>query len=501
MKTKVLLGLALIFSVCFGNVKAAEPTVDPFSYPSHGEYTFTNNWIYSHGLGNYQSVMNPIEGALQLSVAQGTVRNMAYWNGKLVFGSRNGWNGETSTGDLGIIVMDAATGAFEKELILNVPGFAGVNPCNTICVDNAGNVLVCNISTATQFQVWSIDMETGDGTKVLDVSNNEILGAERFDAIGVWGDVTTNGSIWGMIGASSSAGLDHLFRWRIVDGVAPEDPDLIIVDFSNGFNGVANMGTAPVVFPVDEDLAYIYGTSVLPTLIAVTGDPDEGYTAVAVDGFFALDGTPGLVNNIDDVTDPGNPLVLEVSTLNGFTRFQIGDEYFFALSMSRHANYVTGEYPTTPNQAWRLYKFKNEDMLIREAEVLWSFPRDGMAQGVFGTSNANNFLFGPIHSVVDGDKANIYVYSGEWGVASYEFDTKGNTGIKYPKVAGITVYAADKAVKFSEAVASAQIFGLTGQLIAKASNTASVAITLPGVYVVKATASNGETVISKVIVK
>ena len=430
MKTSKLLCLALIFGACFVNVKAADPTKDPFSYPAQGEYTFTNNWIYSHALGNYQSALNPIEGALQLSVTQGLVRDMAYWNGKLLFGSRN--NG------IGIIIMDAATGAYEKELPLNCPDFAGTNPCNSIVVDDGGNVLVCNVATATQFQVWRIDMETGNGTKVIGISNNLVVGSSRFDAIGVLGDVTANASIWGVTSTSQGDDL-NMYRWRIVDGVVPADPDLIIIDFSTGFNGVKGMGTAPMVYPIDDDLAYIYGTSVLPTLIYVTGDPDEGYNAIAIDGFYTTDGTPGLVNHIDDVTDPGNPIILNgAMTLNGFTRFQIGNEYFFAMSMARHAAPPSG-YETTPCQAWRLYKFKDESARIREAEVLWSFPRDGMAQGTFKTNNANNFLFGPIRSVVDGGKANLYMYSGEWGVASYTFDTGKESGINTPSASEASI--------------------------------------------------------------
>jgi len=499
MKTRKLLCLALFFGACILNVSAdvKPPVQDPFTYPAHGDYTFTSNWIYSHALGNYSSKVNPIEGALQLSVAQATVRDMAYWNGKLVFGSRNSVPA--------IIVMDAVTGAFEREMPVIAEGFAGTNPCNSICVDDAGNVLVANIATSTQFQVWKIDMATGIGTKVIDISNNPIVQGTRFDAIGVFGDVTTNASIWGV---ASSVIVDEvsMFRWVIKDGKVPANPDLILIDFTTGFNKATGMGTAPRVYPISNDKAYVFGSNVLPTLVQVAGDEDDGYTAVAIDGFYSLDSsTTGLVNHIDNVTDPGKPLILNgASTLNGFTRFKVGDEQFFALSISRHANYSSTDWPTTPNQAWRLYKFKDDNALIREAEILWTFPRDGMAQNTSecpacAVSSANNFFFGPVHAAVSGGKANIYVYSGEWGVASYTFKTPFDNSITNPFVTNLSVSGGNKAIEFKGDVASAQIFSVTGQLVAK-SNGETVAANA-GVYVVKATAINGTTVIKKVIVK
>jgi hypothetical protein len=490
MKTRVFLSLALIFGAVCMSVKAIDPVKDPYSYPARneGKYTLTSKWLYSLTTETYNSG----DASLKLNTAQGTVRTMAYWNDKLIFGSRN-------DGIPAIIIINSATGAVENTLPVVAPGFEAVqNPCNYIVVDDANNVLVGNVKLATTgvLQIWKVDMATGAGTKLVDMGTESLAVADRIDAFNVLGDVNGNATIWAVSSTSTEASM-NMFRWKVTGGVVAADPDLIIINFTaGGFpSTVTAIGTSPCVFPITEDLVYIDGSNTYPTLMQITGDDSEGYTAVAIDGFYdILDATLPIPNATDEITEPGKGFTM-FSSHNGFAQFTVGSEHFFVIPINSHS--VSAGFPDTPYQAFRLYKYKDDAKKAREAEILWTFPKAGLSPN---TNNQNNFFITPIEATVSGTKATIYIYSGENGLAAYEFDTNASVGLHNPKTA-LLVYGGDKTVHFGENVASVQIHSIAGQLVAKKTNTNNVNVAAPGVYVVRATTLNGETLISKVIVK
>jgi hypothetical protein len=491
MKTRVLLSLALIFGAVCMNVKAIDPVKDTYSYPARnaGKYTLTSKWLYSLTTETYNSG----DASLKLNTAQGTVRAMAYWNDKLIFGSRN--DGPA------IIIINSTTGAVESTLPVVAPGFEAIqNPCNYIVVDDGNNVLVGNVKLAPPsagvLQIWKVDMATGVGTKLVEMGPESLAASDRIDAFNVLGDVNGDATIWAVSSTSTDASM-NMFRWKVTNGVVSTDPDLIIIDFSaGGFpSNVTGVGTSPCVFPITEDLVYIDGSNTYPTLMQITGDDSEGYTAVAIDGFYdILDATLPIPNSMDDITEPGKEFSM-LSSHNGFAQFTVGSEHFFVIPINSHV--VPTGYPNTPYQAFRLYKYKDDAKKAREAEILWTFPNVGLSPN---TNNQNNFFITPIEATVSGTKATIYIYSGENGLAAYEFDTNASVGFHNPKAA-LLVYGSDKSVHFGENVASVQIYSIAGQLVAKKANTDNVNIAAPGVYVVKATTLNGETLVSKVIVK
>jgi hypothetical protein len=481
MKTRVLLSLALIFSAFCMNVKAVDPVQDPYSYPARndGKYTLTGKWLYSLSTENY----------LELAVTPTNVRQMAYKDGKLLFGSRDG--------GLKILVVDAATGALETPVTLGAEVFAGNldYACNDIRVDAAGHVLVGCIKLANgKFQIWNVDLATGNGTLVLEEDATSLVKADRFDTFTVLGDVTRNATIFA-VGSTSTAGSVNMYRWKITDGTAAT-PELILIDFlAGGFPAnVTAVGSSPCAFPVTEDLVYLDGTTTFPTLMQISGDEEEGYTAIAVDAFYDItDPSIPVPNLVDEITEPGKQFGMQAS-LNGFAQFTVGGDHFMVFGIRAHGA-LTG-YEDTPKQSFRLFKYKDSDLKLREAEILWTFPQAGL-----GTSSANSAYLAPVAVNVEGSKASIYVYSLANGFGAYEFDTDASTGITSPVASTLSVYAGDKAVKFSEDVASAQIYSVTGQLVATATKTTSVAVATPGVYVVKAVAGNGVTSVQKVIVK
>ncbi|MDR0541007.1 MAG: hypothetical protein LBH19_02215 [Dysgonamonadaceae bacterium] len=482
MKTRIFLILALITGAMYMNVAAQTPATDPYAYPAlkDGKYTLTNKWIYSVPTGTYGTNFN-----LQPSIGAGTARHMAYRNGKLLISSRS------NPSQLSILTVDAATGAVEDSVKLAASVFSGGSyPNNAICVDNAGNVLVSNIGFSwNALKIYKIDMATGEGTQLVSFAGS------RVDHIGVWGDVNNHAVIYAPV--SGNEGGDKIYRWTITNGqVVNATPDEIRIDYTAGGFNVDNPGMSTNCYPLTEQLVYFEGYSTYPTLLYINGNE-----AFAADSYYDLQDASlpipdGLIK--DENTKPGITLGME-SDCNGFAHFQIGDDYFFVRPVKNYMDYSANENAdpllrATAPTSFRVYKYKDESILFREAEGLWTFPAAGL-----GTNPSANGVYS-VAASVEGNKAYIYIYSPDNGIAAYELNTQGETGIK-PLKAGLAVYYANNAIQFGAAVAFAQVYNLTGQLIAQAKHTASVAIAIPGIYLVKATALNGETVVDKVIVK
>ena len=71
--------------------------------------------------------------------------------------------------------------------------------------------------------------------------------------------------------------------------------------------------------------------------------------------------------------------------------------------------------PSTPPQAFALYKFADEGRAFEGLEPLWYFPADGLG----GASNGVRTAVPTVE--VDGNKATIYLYAQNNGYAVYEF--------------------------------------------------------------------------------
>jgi len=260
-----------------------------------------NKWLISNKLGNFSS--NRIG-------AQDMVRGMAVKDGKMYFCDR--------TDDVNkLVVVDGKNGEMLNPIILAPNVFttdkkgAAVSlafPCNDIHVDNAGNILVSNmiLNPANRFQVWNIDVATGNGVLVLDEVLNDYPdfynASVRFDYFGVYGDVNDNAIIM----AANGFGVADVYKWTITGGVIGE-PENIPLQFSP--YSVA----ATRILPISFDLFYWDSSNCHPHLFNM-----NGYDVDGINNTYA----PAI-----------NTLMGTYTSNNGLAEFQIGDEYFFYLTM------------------------------------------------------------------------------------------------------------------------------------------------------------------------
>ncbi len=378
---------------------------EDYTYPTrHGMYSLKNNWVISS-----------VEDNFAANAPGGTdrVRGMAVKDGIMhfIFSINDAATNSTLPLKGQIVRVNGATGEmlepleikgehlFERETEDGTWAKAVTLAHNDIKFDQAGN---CLIGACTggggSFQIYTVDLETGEATLIIDerlYDNPDFTdNGFRFDAFGVAGDVKTNGVVM-----AADANSWNVYRWLITDGVAaPAEQITMNLDPEVDkylANTATSFGTAPQIFPQDEEgsLFYVDGFSTLPMLFDIDG---------ALIDDFAYNETYGttVTNN------EGETLTLNTG-LNGLCEFQIGEEYFLIM--------VGGHTVSNPPSTFVLYKFADEYRTFEEMEPLWYFPHNGLGSLTIGCRTA-------VPSVeVEGNTAKLYIYATNNGYACYTF--------------------------------------------------------------------------------
>jgi hypothetical protein len=230
------------------------PRPDPASYAAleEGKYTITSKWLVSNTLDNLSA--NPIATAQM-------VRGMTAKDGKMYFIDREFKQ---------ITVVDGATGNRLAPIQLasnifmhnfkdingndSITALAGTLQYNDIKQDSNGNILISNLITsiAQPFQIWKVDLATGNGTLIIDEilkKNPDFRTATvRFDAFGVYGNVNANAIIM-----AANASAMEAYKWTITNGVAgPAEVILIETDAAGTFLTGLYPRYCTSIFPMDE---------------------------------------------------------------------------------------------------------------------------------------------------------------------------------------------------------------------------------------------------------
>lgn len=443
---------------------------DPYAYPDKGNYQFENKWLFSNVLDNF--------AANKLGTTD-YVRGMVAKDGIMYFVDREHKR---------LVVVDGATGEQLDPITLadNIFTYeqyagtdsatvatAGTLPFNDIKIDGAGNVLLGNCITSNlgRFQIWKIDLEDGSGTLVIDTVLAEIPDyAEaniRFDAFGVYGDVDNDAIIM-----AANANAMDAYKWTITGGKVTEVSLIeFITDGDETLSALVNPGTAPQIFPVDENYFYLDGNATLPVLFDMEGSKAD-----------ALHDYPSLLNvNMVIGTDTAKCTLNQGH--NGLCEFQVGGDYFLVMAATNTVG--------SPTSAFALFKYKDASKAMADMEPMWFFPEAGMG----GSTNAYRTAVPSVE--VDGNVATIYVYAGENGYGVYTM-TVQQTALDENRIFDLNISPEGL---LSETVAEVQVYAVSGQCIFAARNVDAVSVAVPGVYVVKAVRQNGENVIKKYIAK
>jgi len=101
---------------------------------------------------------------------------------------------------------------------------------------------------------------------------------------------------------------------------------------------------------------------------------------------------------------------------------------------------------------------------------------------------------------VSGNVASIYVYTGDNGYGKYEM-TVAQTGVSELQMSNVSISMNGNQIRFSEEVAFAEVYTVTGQKISSAKNISTLnAPAANGVYIVTLVDKTGAKKIQKVAV-
>ncbi len=387
---------------------------DNYVYPArgdNGEYTLRNKWLICDKLDNY-SANRP--------AGTNFCRGMVAKDGKMYFINRE--NGSFT-------VVDGATGEMLDPIIItgehlfqafdetsNEWKDAVTLKFNDVKLDNAGHCLITACASGAQrVMVYVVDLATGAATELINerlfdnpdfYRSDEDKDSWRMDAIGVYGDVTGHAIV--MFGNSMNEDQQTAYKWEINNGVAaPAERIDLVVNAENDTYLWKEPGVlytenncACQVFPVDDNYFYLDHHACRPTLFTMDG--------VFADDLKACPTGVTVVNNEGDTCRVG-------AGHNGICEFQIGDEYFVIMAATNNVENPAGSFA--------IFKYADAAKAFSGLTPMWYLPAGGM--GV--QQNAYRTAVPTVE--VDGNKATIYLYTGENGYGVYEM-TGVASGIK-----------------------------------------------------------------------
>ena len=422
-------------------------------------YTLANDWLYSVNLQNW-AANKPNPSAEQC-------RAMVYQNGIMYFPWRPN-NTPAASERCQLIRVDGETGEMLAPVLIDDKTFRNdttgeyfFGPMTDLKLDEAGHAVSTLLpTTGGEWQVWMIDLETGAGKLLIDMTTKGQMlrdlypeqnasAAIRFDRIGIWGDVTKDATIV----AVTNTGLD-IYYWEIVDGVWDGETGWFSVDYEG-----SKFGDGCQIIPSEGGLFYVDGFDVTPILF-------DFETGMVVDDF------------------GGDAAAIAPNAYaNGVTEFELGGEYFAIMGY---------QYQSSPAGSMILYKFADENRVFAEMMPLWVFP----ANGTGAASNPQRVYSSQVVPSEDNLSADIYFYVAENGYGKYTMTTTGiGSGVENISKQQLDVTIDGKTIRLSEN-ADIALYTVTGQCVASAANANAITAPEAGAYIVKA-----EGKVAKVVIR
>jgi len=321
-------------------------------------------------------------------------RCMAYANGKLYFGDRNG-TGTTGSAKK-IQIYDATTGDFIKTVKPPVINDAFGN--NTIRTDAAGNLILTNLTldartaTGTPFHVWKMVNEDATPTLIIDYTDPTATKAVRIDFGSIYGDVNGDGYILASISKSGTVVTDQdktILKWIINRGVVSSTPEKIILQSYSPATITSN-GSFAQIYPVNATQFYVDGATTYPTLYNTNGTIADGFS-----------------NAPAGITKP-------ITNANGVATVKLGTTDFLICGANTETTLAT-------KNCFYLYKMGTGGTFTGMT-LLNTLPLTGLG------SSANTYsIVLPVVEKISETKANIYLYANKNGYAKYELTINSST--------------------------------------------------------------------------
>ncbi len=419
---------------------------DNESYEKKGDIVVNSIWHRSVD-ADYENIVFDIDGSLSRSFVAGD--DYVY----VTYRAEN-----SSNSNIYLRKYSHQTGELMEELLLGNAGKIGYYPCNTVMRDSEGNICIANMTinaSNNSIVVHLVDTETGELTQVADITPS-INASARMDHVSIIGDVVAgNFKIYAGIRNSK-----YVVRWTYTDGKLSKEETCTLQSLYP--SSASSLGTAPRVFPIDDDSFFLSG--------------GETYLSRYT---FASKGamTDSFANNTDV-----QPIGKEA---NGAAFFTLND-----------TKYVVYPYADYSNGGFQFNVVKTDaDMSFSSMELMWTLPKAGL-----GTVNSTTFQAEASYLPVNAGKGILYFFIPGNGLCAYEIIDTSVDGID-------DVFADNKMsivgnrLAFDAKADNVIVYNLMGATVASESNISSVVLNLPaGVYVIRASVE-GEVIAKKVIIR
>lgn len=402
---------------------------DNATYASVDGITLKNLW--------FRSVSSPWKNFSQLNDGK-LNRGMVAYGDKVYVSGRDD---ESTDATCFVQVYDGNTGEHLNDILVwDSKVKVSYRPCNDIAVDDNGNLCIANMSVNLGTAPFYIHKINDDGTATQLVSYTGNSG-ERIDHFAILGDVTSD-FYW--FAALKDTGT--VVRQRVTNGVAGTVKRISVDDFYP--KSAESFGIAPKVHPISADQFYVDGSYTAWTLYNSSGDMLSSFS--------------------DNLNAAPQSFVG-----NGGHTFKLGNDQYMVYCYTSEGDEQGVKFAVAKTKSAN--NFKN-------MQKLWEFPADGI-----GTVNSTT-CSEPVDVVVTSDTtAIIYIYSVGNGLAAYSITKDSTTGVESltDSADDVDIVVDGNSVRFSEVVPSAEVFSMTGVLVATANNADAIELPQAGAYLVK----------------
>lgn len=339
---------------------------DGCDYSSATAFTIKNDWIRStdSSFGNFSTESNGVLNRTFVAVG-----DYLYLSGRTE-------NASSATCYLG--KYDRYTGEHISDIILGSAASIGYYPCNTVLRDEAGHVMIANLTldiSSTPLVIQAVDLETGELTTLASLTYS---GGGRVDHAAVYGDISSSSYyIFAMVASSNT-----LLRCKVANGTAGT---VNAYTLATPYNSAANVGIAPLVIPVSASQVLVNGQSIALTRYKVSNG--------SIVGSF---------NDADSSVKPSS------ATGNGGSFFNVGEQYFMV-------------YPSDTANDGHHFTLVTTDSDYSFASMANPVTLPGCGLGSVNSTTAIAQTDYVVNS--DGTSASVYVYAPGNGFSAYTLST------------------------------------------------------------------------------
>lgn len=417
---------------------------DPAFYSPSGDVEITNLWMRS-SKSDFDNLPTNTDYGFNRSFC--VIDNVIYVSGRM---------SNESTAEAYLDKYNALTGEYIEQITLNEDVQGRYAPCNDVMKDNAGNLLVSNMTldvSSDPLRIHKVDKATGE---VEEVASCTYSTSGRVDHCAVYGDVTS-GNFTVFAGFSKTT---TVVRWTFKNGQLSKSESK---SFSTLYPTSAdlNQNISIRMFPKSADEVYMNSAEQHPTLYNfATGKIIDSFkNATSVEPKSAYGNGCAFFPFLDAYyfIYPYNPVWK--SNTSGAISGGPNDFCIASTDSSYSFDSLTSKWVVPADGLGEEYSFYADALIDAETE----FNTDGSVKGV-----------------------NIYFYIPTNGMAAYRLQKKGTSGGIGISQKVFKVWRQSNTVNMSN-VGNIEVYNLSGIRVASAVNTNSISIESleKGMYIIK----------------